>query len=454
MRTRAPAFIAVAVFFLAVASVTALAGRGENGLVRLPAASLAGGAGDAAAATSASSSGEYLAAPSTTMAFRGFGQYEVEGTLPDLPSTAPAYRLDSSTTEASVAKLAVAFGLTGDVQAENKGWVARSATSELRVEAAPGLPWYLGPACIDVPVTTIPGTPQADVATVCAGKAAIAPMPSDGGAFAPGPCPPDAQCFAGPVTKVAPTTACDGGSCDLLDAPTCPAEATCVQTAPAIAVAPCPPDAKCAGGSPFVQPERPADSPSKEDAGKLAREVFARLGVDSSGMVVDDGWLTWEARVEDRVDGLPVLGFGTSLSIGAHGAIERASGFLAVPGRIGDYPLVGVEAGLRRLTTGIGALDMTGDTSNDTPPFTGSVPTTASCAGPNVRCSSPGAPSAMPLPEWVPPVQVIKGAHLGLLFTGEVLLPAYLFELDGGGEIPVPAVTDEWLDTKSSTLRK
>lgn len=182
----------------------------------------------------------------------------------------------------------------------------------------------------------------------------------------------------------------------------------------------------------------------------MARAAFARLGVGTEGFVLEDGWATWEARVEARVDGLPVVGLGTSLSIGAKGEIERANGFLAAPDRIGDYPLVGVQAGLKRLTTGFGAgsgprtMVATDDTAvrQDLP-----EPGIAVCDDPAVKCVTP--------PQPLLPPQVITGVHLALLQTGDVLVPAYAFELaEGGGAVPVPAVTDEWLDQQGSTSGK
>ena len=156
--------------------------------------------------------------------------------------------------------------------------------------------------------------------------------------------------------------------------------------------------------------------------------------------------MTWAARVEMRLDGLPVLGMDTSVSIGANG-VERASGWLAAPERIGDYPLVGVEAGFKRLTTPVPAPAPTprpavDDAAGAAEPAI--EPGIAACRDAAAGCVD--LPTE-PLPPVEPMIQNVTGAHLALLNTGQALVPAYVFEIEGGGMYPIPAVTDEWLDT-------
>ena len=56
-------------------------------------------------------------------------------------------------------------------------------------------------------------------------------------------------------------------------------------------------------------------------------------------------------------------------------------------------------------------------------------------------------PPDLPAEPPEPIVQTVTGAHLALLQIDAVLVPVYVFELEGDGEtFPVPAVTDEWLD--------
>lgn len=506
MLTRARPLAAVVAFALAVAVLAVFAAKSDDHrLVKLPVASLGGGAADEAATGQAG-----LAPSRPALAYAPASDYRVEGTLPDLPATAPAYRLGSATTAGAVQKLAESLGVEGDVKAEPHAWIVGDGQRELRVERFAGLPWSLGQACDESPVksqngesiVTCSGTAVATQVgrgslpvTVATAATATATAPT-------GDCPADAECVVpdpgvGAAPIPVPTTAIDGGPASspvARPSPSCPPGAACL-TAPAApckvadgpcgqGIAPvCSPDATCIEPSPPtpalppgpppgaepatppspgdlpvfeppVQPPRPPDLPSRQEAERIARDAFARLGVATDGFQLDDGWLTWEARVQSRVDGLPVIGLGTSLSVGAKGEIVRANGFLALPDRIGDYPLVGVAAGLKRLSTGFGSgpgprpLIATDDTAV---PFAAREPAIILCGGdPPPSCPPPTTVPA----ELAPPTQVITGVHLALLQLGDALVPAYAFELaGGGGPIPVPAVTDEWLDQQATTLK-
>ncbi|MGI8684070.1 MAG: hypothetical protein ACR2MO_03040 [Acidimicrobiales bacterium] len=459
MRSRAPAAVAVVVFALAVALVAVFAGQGGGDrLVKLPAGSSTGTAADEAAPA--------LGALSTrsALAYPGSFEYKVDGTLPELPSKAPGFRLGSASTAAGVARLAASLGVVGDVQADATGWRVRAGDRELRVERIAGLPWYVGPACPDTPVSSEGG----DVAScaVAVDTAMPMPAPAEGGPGGSGQgctaegcvdegvCPPNTDCLAppaplceGPTVKCAQTVVVDpcepGTVCSEpapLPAPACPPDTKCVEPpAPGCASEPC--DVPV----PVEEPPRPADLPSEAEARTLAREAFARLGVATDGMVVEDGWVAWYARVETRVDGLAVIGMDTSLSIGAKGEVVGGNGFLAVPERIGDYPLIGAEAGLRRLAAGTWAGGPARDLVTTAPATeVGAVePGVAPCGDPAVSC--------LPEPP-TPIVQTVTGAHLALMFLGDALVPAYVFELADGGSVPVPAVTDEWLDKESTGL--
>lgn len=432
MRSRAPALVAVVAFASAVAVVAVLAGNGGQKLVKLPVSSLGGVSADAATGT---------ALTRGAMAYAGPVEYRVEGQLPDLASTAPAYRLGSATSTAAVSRLATALGLDGEVKADRDGWLVRSGDRELRVAKARGLPWYLGQGCPDAPVSS-------DGQTVsCATAVDVGTAAGTGGVVSPGP--------SGSPASPAPPV-CKGGTVECLPAPapTCPSDLPCAAPAPD-----CPPDARCVEPAPFPSPEPPqpvpapekparaADLPSEVDARRLARDVFARLGAGTDGVVVEDGWLAWEARVGTKVDGLPVIGMDTGVSIGAKGAIVRAYGHLAAPDRIGDYPLVGAEAGLRRLTGGFGGgprplVATGGGASTDGASTDGQIePGVPGCGDPTAGCVPPSRQA--------PTVQVVTGVHPALLQSGDVLVPAYVFELRGGGTLPVPAVTDEWLEQQA-----
>lgn len=373
MRTRVTVLAAVAVFPLVVALVAVVATRGgDEDLVKLPVGSWGAMPADAADAAASTAARSELLAPE-----RGAVEYRLAGPLPDLPSTAPAYRLASATTAAEVGRLAAALRLDGAVAQQGGAWVVRDGERELRVEPVPGLPWYLGSACAEAPVSSDDASVSVSVAKQCA--------------------------VAGVARVEAP--AVDGGVARPEAAP---------------------------------KPPRPADLPSREDAERLARDTFTRLGVGLHGLAVEDRWLAWEALVEPLVDGLEVLGLGPSLSIGPGGRIERANGFLAKPERIGDYPLAGLEEGLQRLrrNAGVGPRPLPVE----------------DCSKPTVTCEPP-PDVGVPTPD--PVARPVVGAHLAVFQVDAVVVPVYVFELDGGEEtFPVPAVTDEWLEQQPSVQRQ
>ena len=460
MRTRATALAAVAAFALVIATVAVLAGRGGQELVKLPVGSGGAAGAEDAASTSARSA---MLAPE----FGGV-EYRV-GTLPDLPSSAPAYRLPATTTEADVRRLAAVFGLDGAVRQEEGGWVLRAGDRELRVERSPGLPWYLGTVCPEQPV---PSDPPVDKIAVACGVAGGGVAGSSGAVdlYAPSRPAPDSVT---PVAVAPDPSAppCAGGTADC---------ASVAPTEPAPAPAPFPVPAP-------EPPPRPADLPTKEAAERLARDLFTRLGVGTEGFALEDGWATWEARIEPRVDGLPVFGLWHSLSVGPKAEVVRANGFLGRPDRIGDYPLVGLEKGIERLRGDVGigprplvaedvetlrrqdeqsaasAAGSAGVAAGEKPLPGDAGSAGADCSDPTVTCSPPpdapvppdAPPTVRPEPVEPPPpvVRTITGAHLALMQVDAVLVPVYVFEFDEGGEsFPVPAVTDEWLEAQAPSV--
>ena len=432
--------VPVVAFALAVAVVAVVAGQGDDGqkLVKLPVASMGGTTAESDAAT--------MAAPAarSSMLYAPGVEYKVKGTWPDLPSTAPGYRLSDAATEDAIRKVAGVLGIEGSVRSEDGSWVVTDGDRALRVMKFAGLPWYVERMCPDAPVS------DRDLEikrAECAGVAV--PFEGEGSSGSGGAVAQDLPATI--VTALpAQTPPCPAGA-DCAVAEPAPAVAA-PATKPAIAPAPMPADL-----TPPDKPVRPEGFPTKEEAEALARETFAKLGAGTEGIIVEDGWTTWEARVEMRLGGLTVLGMDTSVSIGLDG-VERANGWLAVPERIGDYPLVGVEAGFTRLTTPLPAPEpapLTTRAGDD-------IGTIEPAIEPAIECRDTGSAGicaattfpAEPMPPIEPFVETITGAHLALLNTGEALVPAYVFEIEGGGMIPVPAVTDEWLDTEGSTAKE
>lgn len=497
MRSRAPRapLAAVVAFAVAVGAVAVVAARSDDHrLVKLPVGAVGGASADAAVQGSPETRSALFPAP-------GRVEYRFEGTLPDLAAAAAAYRLGSVTTSAAVARLAASLGLAGDVRSEEGAWVVVDGDRELRVQRLPGLPWSVGPpSCPEVVVGSDGDTAVSSCVGVSPAGADAGSGAVDGAGSSAGPRSDSVVGSTGSVAvdlpasgatgvepavgaSPEPSKACSGRDCVVTQPapePACAPGQPCIE--PAIP-GECPPDADCARPEPVPvdPPARPAGLPTEAGARRLAGEAFARIGAGTEGLVVHDGWDAWWVTVAYRLDGVPVVGMGTSLAIGPEGRITAGNGFLATPERIGDYPLVGARAGLERLSAGWSVGAMHGATGNPVdlgaaiePAFGTPVPpdsTTAApgtdamapdvpvdpaCGDPAVACVAPPKPGSvdpveiLPVPS-DPPVDpgpvvvVVTGVRLELQFTGDALVPAYVFELDGGSTASVPAVTDALL---------
>lgn len=380
------------------AAVTAAVAAGAGGRgrpARLPALASAGGA---RAAAGAEGLGLYFPV-----------RYEVEGELPDLASSAPAYTLGRDAAVARVADLARALGLGGGVREVEDAWVVRDGGRELRVERSPGLPWYfVAAACLAGsgagnsvgPDGAVNPDGSARAEPPCgAGGSAGSAGPGEPVCAEPGTDVPDVPCRrAQDVTVVCPM-------------PPCPSDA-CVQVCPA------PPT------EPLPEPQRPAGMPSQQEAERTARDLLARAGLDLTGAAVrvTDGVSAWYVSADPVVDGFPVVGMAWSVTVGPEGVIDGATGWLATPRRGDTYPLAGTAVGLERLRTHR---------------FFG---------GPEIMALAPECVDDCPRA-----TRRVTGVRLGLLFApvagadAAMLVPAYLFELDGGEFVPVLAVADEFL---------
>jgi hypothetical protein len=180
---------------------------------------------------------------------------------------------------------------------------------------------------------------------------------------------------------------------------------------------------------------RPPDLPSRAEAERVARDLAGRAGLDLDGarVRVTDGYATRTVTIAPVVGGQPTSGFAWTVDVGAGGAVRRASGYLATPEPADTYPLIGVEAAfeqLRKLPP-LGLLTRADAPAMEYDPCPG---------GGKVPCA------AKPLPERV---ATVTGVRLGLQLAPAVakgdrpadrayLLPAYLFDLEGG-----------WTDTRA-----
>ena len=395
MRNRVAALAAVSAFAVAVAGVAVVAARsGGSSLERLP--TLAAGREGAAADMAT------LGAPSF-----GATEYVVEGTLADLPLEAAAYRLPDGVERQQVERLAEALGVQGPVVRRDRSYVVAAADRQVAVEDAPGAPWYLSAACPDAAVSSDGSVSSAGCASTAVAKACVAAPsePSKGADARTGSAvcsvPPDA---GGGSSGSAGSS---GSTAEVKPCPPCPPNADCDCPGPAPTPVPLP-------------PPRPPDLPDRAAAERIARDVFGRLGLPLDTLKLDGGEWSWQATVSPPVGGLPVVGLDHNLTIGPKGEVTNAHGYLRAARRIGDYPLVGVQQGLDRLRDGAGV-------------------------GPMPLADSSGREPAIDLPAGKH-VVTLTGVHLALQQVGEVLVPVYAFEVKGGGELTVPAVTDRYLE--------
>jgi hypothetical protein len=181
-----------------------------------------------------------------------------------------------------------------------------------------------------------------------------------------------------------------------------------------------------------ASPSRPVDLPSPAEAERIARDLAARAGLELAGarVRVVDSWAARIVTIDPAVEGTPTSGISWTVTVGAGGAVRYASGWLATP-RPGDtYPLIGVQAGFEQLKKArpLGPMSRV------------DVPTPV--RRPCLPAGGPGANpcTAKPLPARV---ATVTGVRLGLQLAPAIpkpgrpadvayLLPAYLFDLEGG----------------------
>jgi len=410
MRNRLIVLAAGLVFAASVASVAVVAGRGDDatsGLEKLP----FGAAPSREAAMAAEQKSDaVLSAPVMV-------EYRLSGPLPDLPPTAPAYRLTSAVTAAEVKRLARILGLEGDVVETPERLVVRAGERELAVERQPGLPWYLGygVSCSDSPVSSETGIPLKCAATgssevrVVDDTAVLGAIPPVQALVPPGAEPAPA------VAKPVPAPERFPGE------PFCPTDIGC--------------------GVPPAPPVRPSDLPSRAEAGAQARALFTALGVGLDSFELSDGFDAWYASVQPQVGGLDV-GWSVSVAIGPKGVLQWANGFLATPERMGDYPLAGTAVGFERLQRGASSYGWSasasayGDGGGGIAVDAMVAPAPAIAPAPDIARLEPAGTF----------VQTITGARLALQYLGERLVPVYRFLLSDGGWVEAPAVVDELLE--------
>jgi hypothetical protein len=182
--------------------------------------------------------------------------------------------------------------------------------------------------------------------------------------------------------------------------------------------------------APPGRPLRRPVPPSPAEAERAARDLAARAGLDLDGATVrvTDGYANRVVTIDPAVGGSPTSGFAWRISVGAKGVVQHASGYLATPEPADTYPLIGVAEGYERLrkAPAIGSLP-----GAEVAPSIARVPCPAAS---EVPCT------ARPLPART---ATVTGVRLGLQLVPAAgrgsrpadlayLLPAYLFDLEGG----------------------
>jgi hypothetical protein len=225
---------------------------------------------------------------------------------------------------------------------------------------------------------------------------------------APGSVPPAAPNEpprAEPLQTIPPTGPTD-----------CPVEGGVASSGVAIA---CPADQPC----PTVTTQPPMALDPEPTAVRALTE--AGLG-DHYAVLTTKGPVSGDVTVSPSVDHRPVSGLDWSANVSAEGEIIAASGFLAEPEPATSYKLIGTTAGLERLKAAT-PLPMLGRPE---------------CA-PERECA-------------IPPTvrRVVTNVRLGLIRGSAYLIPAYLFEFEGGGVQAVPAVGDDAIEVPSVPMEK
>lgn len=117
----------------------------------------------------------------------------------------------------------------------------------------------------------------------------------------------------------------------------------------------CAPDETCRE---FEAPPPPPGVPSAADAEARFTAILDDLDLDPAAGTFDtydavdavDAGPVYQRTVTFRpeIDGVPVVGLEQSIAFGENGRVEWANGFAGTFEKLGDYPLVGLDAALER----------------------------------------------------------------------------------------------------------
>lgn len=496
LKTRTVALTVVIPLLLAVGSLVVVNRGGDPPLQKLTV-----GANGASSERSAANSDSAMASDLPAMAMPYRQSYELAGPLPVLPDKAAAYRFTPGDARSAAVELARVLGVSGDPMPEDGQWIVGTGDLSVVVSDSPGLPWFLFEGYVSA---------KSGFGTAADGTNAKSPEVTVGEPS--GGIAPDGTTSVDPSSPVAPASPI----CVVPATPDSPVDSGPPADCPLPGSVDClPPDfayespeAKsrieilCGGGTPgFVPPEpvRPAGLPDQAGAEAIARSVFADLGWSTDGFTVEDGFSAWYATAPLRISDAEVSMY-QSLSVGPNGRIVGGNGYAAGVENLGDYPLIGVEEGFKRLTEGrllAGPLLTSPATPSVVDPGVASSPATTAEASAGQAGRGPAAPPVeLPLPipveacqyeagdggssaspeasicravpapgidcaeaancdplylppDYVAPVLRVTGARLVLVLMNDLFVPAYVFEVDqefGGQSPPVTAVADDLIE--------
>jgi hypothetical protein len=328
--------------------------------------------------------------------------YRLAGPLPALPDRARAWKVGDTVDAGRVATLAAALGLNARPTQGPVGWTVHDGRRSLVVQRLAGAPFSYGSGIFGTCVARTGGGPyQPGGGIQCLDP--DAPVASQPRSAPAGPAAGSASSSgsAGSGSASSPGSAGTGRPVPVPSRPVAPAR-------------------------PLPKP----DLPSRAEAERVARELAARAGLELAGATVrvTDGWATRSVSIAPAVGGQPTSGFAWTVAVGAKGVVQYASGFLATPEPADTYPLIGVAEGFERLKR----------SPRPSPLVPMARPVAPAVE--RVPCASAKGPCATrPLPARVATVTGVrlglqrapaatKGNRPGLAY----LLPAYLFDLEGG----------------------
>ena len=311
------------------------------------------------------------------------GTYVPGEGLPELGGEAPVYRLDAAPDRAAVQRLAESLGIDGEPTESGGSWHVEDGKLALDVYGPEG-GWSIYPTAWTDPAA------GDDTATSDGREPAVLPAPLDCPTIDPVPADGGGSSGnAGSTGSAGP----DGSLTAEIDILKCEE--------------PVPPE-----------PVRPANLPSSDEARTIALDLLESTGADIEGaeVTIDDGVTEWFVSVEPRVGGLRAPGLAMYVGVGDEGRVVSASGYLATPEKLGDYPLLDTTEALKRLNdqrTYVGpAVDLPAAAAREPALDEPGVAVDTQTVAPAPTSSAPASDPGDDLPVLTPPVEPVPETAL------------------------------------------